>query len=106
LKSSNKISVPADRILIGKVVAAHGIKGAVRIQSYAESVDLFASGTRLWVQADGAAAAARTVIWVQTHGQKVRMALEGIGDRNAAEALVGASLFIERALLPDLEADT
>jgi 16S rRNA processing protein RimM len=34
------------------------------------------------------------------------MAFKEVGDRNAAEALVGASLFIERGLLPDLEEDT
>ena len=78
----------------------------MRILSYAESLDLFAGGTTLWVQPEGAVAAAHTIVWVQPHGQKVRMAFKEVTDRTAAEALIGASLFIERALLPDLEADT
>jgi 16S rRNA processing protein RimM len=106
LKSSSKISAPADTVLIGKILAAHGIKGAVRILSYAESLDLFTRGTRLWIQVEGSTAAAHTVAWVQPHGQKVRMAFEEVAHRNDAEALVGASLFIERSQLPDLEADT
>jgi 16S rRNA processing protein RimM len=69
-------------------------------------LDLFTKGTRLWVQSEGSAATAHTVVWVQPHGQKVRMAFEEVIDRNAAEALVGASLFIDRSILPDLEADT
>jgi 16S rRNA processing protein RimM len=106
LKSSNKISAPAETILIGKIIAAHGIRGAVRILSYAESLDLFATGTSLWVKPAGAATVAHTVAWVQSHGPKVRMAFNEVSDRNAAEALIGADLLIERARLPDLEADT
>lgn len=78
----------------------------MRILSYAESLDLFTSGTPLWVQPEGAAAIAHSVAWAQAHGKRVRMAFKGVDDRDAAEALVGASLFIDRALLPDLEADT
>lgn len=106
MKSSNKISAPAETILIGKIIAAHGIKGAVRILSYAESLELYTSGIPLWVQQEGAAAVAHSVAWVQAHGQKVRMAFKEVDNRNAAEALIGASLFIERNLLPDLESDT
>lgn len=106
MKSSSKISSPAETILIGKIIAAHGIKGGVRILSYAESLDLFAGGTKLWVQAPGVVATHLTVKQVQAHGRKVRMSFAEVDDRNAAEALVGASLFIEKALLPDLEADT
>jgi 16S rRNA processing protein RimM len=106
LKSSSKISTPAQTILIGKIIAAHGIQGAVRILSYAESLDLFASGTPLWVQPEGETAVVHTVAWVQSHGPKVRMAFKEIIDRNAAEALIGASLLIARSRLPDLEAGT
>jgi 16S rRNA processing protein RimM len=106
LKSSSKISGPEETILIGKIIAAHGLRGAVRILSYAESLDLFGSGTPLWVKPAGAAAVVHTVAWVQAHGPKVRMAFDEVRDRNAAEALVGADLLMERVRLPDLEADT
>ena len=74
--------------------------------SYAESLDLFVGGTLLWAQGQGVPAVGLTVRQVQAHGRKVRMRFAEVEDRNAAEALVGASLFIEKALLPDLEADT
>lgn len=106
MKSSSKISPPASSVLIGKVSAAHGIKGAVRIESYADSLDLFASGTQLWIQSQGATAVAHTIAWVQAHGRKVRMAFEKVADRSAAETLIGAALYIDRARLPDLEEDT
>jgi 16S rRNA processing protein RimM len=106
LKSSSKISTPAKTILIGKILAAHGMRGAVRILSYAESLELFASGTTLWVKPEGATAVEYTVAWAQAHGPKVRMAFKEVTDRNAAEALIGSDLLFERALLPELEADT
>jgi 16S rRNA processing protein RimM len=106
LKSSNKISAPAETILIGKIIAAHGIRGAVRILSYAESLELFASGTPLWVKPAGAEATVYTVAWVQSHGPKVRLAFKEVTDRHAAEALIGANLLFERARLSVLETDT
>lgn len=78
----------------------------MRIESYADSLDLFASGTKLWVQPKGAMAVAHIIAWVQAHGRKVRMAFEKVTDRNAAETLIGAALYIDRARLPDLEEDT
>lgn len=74
--------------------------------SYAESLDLFTSGTPLWLKPEEGIAVVHSVAWVQAHGQKVRMAFKEVSDRNTAEALVGASLFIDRRLLPELEADT
>lgn len=106
MKSSSKLSPPAAAVLIGKISAAHGIKGAVRIESYADSLELFAGGTKLWVQPQGAMAVAHTIAWVQAHGRKVRMAFEKVSDRSSAEALIGAALYIDRARLPDLEEDT
>ena len=78
----------------------------MRIESYADSLDLFASGTRLWIQPQGAMAVAHTITWVQAHGRKVRMAFKEVTDRSAAETLIGATLHIDRARLPDLEEDT
>ncbi|GAB6906911.1 Ribosome maturation factor RimM [Desulfosarcina cetonica] len=95
-----------DYILVGRVTGAHGIRGAVKIHSYAESMALFAAGEKLRLTfADGTS---RTMMieWARPHGRGFRMGLETVTDRTQAESLAGASIFVERSRLPVLEADT
>lgn len=97
-------------VLIGKIVAAHGIKGAVKVISYAESIDIFRSIDVLWTTSDSQSEH-RTydrlkVNWIKPHKNSIRMGLSKIGDRNQAEAMVGRELFLEKSRLPELEDDT
>jgi 16S rRNA processing protein RimM len=97
-------------VLIGKVVAAHGIKGAVKVISYAESINIFHSIDALWVssdsQSDHRAYDRLKVNWVTAHKNIIRMGFAKIIDRNQAEAMVGRELFLEKSHLPELEDDT
>lgn len=85
------------RILLGRIVAAHGVRGEVLVQSYAEVPEAIGAYGPL-----GAPAAGRTielrVLRVTAKGVVARIA--GISDRNAAEALAGTDLYIDRAQLP------
>jgi len=85
------------RMLLGVVVAAHGIRGEVRIKSFAgDAMDIGAygplsdeQGSRHWkIEPRGEAKGA------------VIARIEGIADRNAAEALKGLRLFVDREALP------
>jgi 16S rRNA processing protein RimM len=78
-------------ILVGKIVAAHGLRGLVCVQTYTERPedfkDLAIMNPKLsFVRADGANAAI--------------CAVDGVGDRTAAESLRGTELFVERDSLP------
>ena len=95
-----------DFLLIGKVIGAHGIKGAVKIVSYAEAMDVFQPGDTILVKPVQSTAQAYKITWSQPHKKIVRLALQAISDRTEAEALIGATLFINKAALPELEADT
>lgn len=90
---------------MGKVVGVHGIKGWLKVQSFAESVEPFRAGRRVGVRRSGSGMAAYTVRDVRPHKNSLRLALESVETRNAAEALVGAELLIDRAELPELEED-
>jgi 16S rRNA processing protein RimM len=95
------------RVCVGAIAAAHGIKGEVKIKTFTAdplSVASYGpvsdeSGVRQFrlnqVRTAGGAA-----------GESVVLArLEGVTDRNAAEALRGLRLYVPRAALPAPEAD-
>ena len=85
------------RILLGRIVAAHGIRGDVVIDSYAaEPADIAAYGPLQ--TADGKRELALKVVRVTPKGVIARIA--GVDDRNGAEALRGTELFVAREKLP------
>jgi 16S rRNA processing protein RimM len=84
------------RILIGRVAAAHGIRGEVLIKSFAERPEDIAS---YGPPDDGRGRIFRIeVVRVTPRGVVAR--IEGVGDRNGAEALKGAALYVDRDRLP------
>lgn len=89
-------------ILIGEIVGFHGLKGVLKIRSYAESLSVFEPESSVFLETDGEKKVF-TVEWVKAHKRGALMALETIRSRNQAETLMGAGLFIEKTRLPDLE---
>ncbi len=95
---------------IGKIVGVHGIKGYLKVLSYSESAEPFEPGRQLFVRQGGngpeAYTEAYTVRDARQHKRLLRVAFEAVETREAAEALVGAELTIDRSELPELEAGT
>ena len=85
------------RILLGRIVAAHGVRGEVLVRSYADAPEDVGAYGRLAAPALGRELELR-VLRVTAKGVIARVA--GIADRNAAEALAGTDLYVERAQLP------
>ncbi|MBJ6988485.1 ribosome maturation factor RimM [Devosia sp. MC521] len=90
----------SNRILLGKIGAAHGIKGEVRIISHTEDPEAIGSYGPLDTDRPG------LVITIE----KARLSktvlvarLKGVADRNAAELLNGVSLFVDRERLPETD---
>ena len=90
------------RLCIGVVVGAHGVRGAVRIKAFtADPADLTAYGPlstetgQTW-RLKGAAVDGKGVVTAK---------IDGVEDRNQAEALKGAKLYIERGALPEADED-
>jgi 16S rRNA processing protein RimM len=106
LKSSNKPTDQDPFVLVGRVTGAHGIRGGLRIQSYAESIDLYRIGEAIRAVLPDGSTGSMIVEWVRPHGRGLRMGLESVRDRNQAERLVGAMLYIDKARLPVLEENT
>ena len=95
-----------DFLRIGKVVGVHGLTGHLKIYSYAESVETFELGEGLLLKTPGGQEIPYQVNWAKPHKNVVLVSLKGVGNRNAAEALVGSVLFIERDYLPELPEGT
>lgn len=92
----------SDPVRLGVIVGARGIKGEVRIKSFTDVPSDIASYGTLFDR-DGAR---RFDLRVTGQAKGVVLArIDGIGDRNAAEALKRTDLFVDRSQLPDTEED-
>jgi 16S rRNA processing protein RimM len=90
------------RLCIGIVTGAHGVKGAVRVKSFtADPADLDAYGPVS--DAGGTRRFGLRVIGMVKGS--VLAEIEGVTDRDAAEALKGLQLHVERDRLPPPEPD-
>ena len=85
------------RVLMGLVLGAHGIKGAVRLLSYASAPEDIASYGPLEDESGGRNFSL-TVIG-KARGA-VLAEIKGIKDRDAATALRGTKLYVRRLALP------
>ena len=91
---------------IGKIVGVHGLKGTLRVYSYAESPSIFQPDSLILLRNDDGLEKRYPVCWVKPHTRGVLLALEGIDNCDRAASLVGFELFIKKALLPELEEGT
>jgi len=99
--------VPDPRlILIGRIVGPHGIAGGLKLASYAESLDVFTAGRTLVARAGNGAETFYEIAWIKAQGRAALLGLKGVATRSQAEALAGCDLFLDKALLPQLEHGT
>lgn len=90
------------RVLLGVVAGAHGIRGEVVVRSFtADPADIAAYGPL--GDATGTRLVKLRVLRLTAKGVIAR--IEGVSDRNAAEALKGLELYIDRAALPPADED-
>ena len=94
-------------LAIGELVGPHGLRGVVKVQLYNRDSDALKPGLRVELRRDQARAVFYTVLSVESVTSKgqARVLLQGVGDRDVAEALRGAVLWVARADLPPLSAD-
>jgi 16S rRNA processing protein RimM len=85
------------RILLGIITGAQGIRGEVVVKSFAEIAEDVAAYGPL-ASEDGRRTFTLQVVRVADKGVIARVA--GVKDRNAAEALKGTKLFVDRSVLP------
>jgi len=90
-------------VLIGKILGAHGINGICKIQSFAESLEIFKSGEMLLVSHPDGSQNRYEIDWSRPHSRWALLALKQVTSRDQAKSMIGCELFVERAKLPELE---
>lgn len=87
---------------VGKIIGAHGLGGNLKVYSYAESPSFFRSGTRVFLNRQDDPQGRFVIEWVKPHQRILLLSLKGITTRDLAQALTGAEILIEKAILPEL----
>lgn len=90
------------RILLGKIGAAHGIKGEVRVTAYTQDPLAIADYDPLDTDKPGLSI---SIAKARMAKNVVIASLKGVTDRNAAEKLNGVSLYVSRDRLAPPEDD-
>ena len=96
------VNMAEDRLCVAVIAGAHGVRGDVRIKSFTADPEGLAAYGPL-TDKTGA-----REFRIKVHGLArglLRAHIKGVDDRNAAEALAGVELYIERGLLPEPEED-
>ena len=90
---------PEDLLLIGKVLRPHGVKGLLRIESYAESERTFQAAETIVVRDRKGGIHEGTFLSITPHKNQFLMRIAGVNSLEEAEACRNASLFIKRDVL-------
>lgn len=91
----------SERVCMGVITGVHGVRGVVRLKSFAENPADILSFDAL---VDEAGKSYRLTSQGQAKGVLLAR-IDGVGDRNAAEALKGTMLYVPRDALPEAEED-
>lgn len=92
----------AKKLCVGVIAGAHGVRGEVRVKSFTAKPDALA-GYGPFTDKSG-----RTEFAIEVTGHSRGMLLGRVNDardRNAAEALKGTELYIDRDILPPARED-
>src|SRR5262245_35447039 len=86
-----------ERVLVGAIAGAHGVRGQLRIKSFTD--DPAAVAAYGPVSDESGQRTFKLIVTGQAKGGVIAR-IDGIADRTAAEALRGLRLYVERAVLP------
>jgi len=92
-------ATPADPVVIGEIGRAHGIRGWVWVNSYTRPLEEIRR-YRQWFVEDAAGGSWYAVKAVHRQPKGLVVQLEGIADRDGAEAITGSRVVVDAADLP------
>jgi len=95
--------VPDDLIQVGHITGAYGLRGGVRVTPYSMDADALLSVKTWWI--DKPSLRAVQMRNAKYHSGDVTATLVDVADREAAEALKGATVQVSRSDFPELPED-
>lgn len=104
---------PADAVEVGRILGAWGVKGWIRVAAHAADPQALFSSRRWFLRADdrprpAAAALPPALLRItqsRRQGDDVVAAAQEVPDRDAAQALAGARVYVSRASFPTAAED-
>jgi len=89
-----------EAVAVGEIVGAHALRGLLRVRAYRPPAPSLVPDRTVLVEHAGSRRRFR-VTGATPHGRGlVLLALEGVNDRNTAEALIGGRVFVRLVDLP------
>ena len=86
-----------DRVCVGVITSPHGVRGMVRIKPFTEDPE----GITAYGPVSTADGAVRRISIRNLSKGTVLAAIEGVDNRDMAEALKGQELFVDRSAMPE-----
>ncbi len=116
--SSDELPWPDDAVEVGRIVGAWGLKGWIKVQPFASDPQALFSSRRWFIKPPEEGAVKRPVVTTtaalptflkiteaKNHGDVVVASAQDVADRDHAEALRGARVFVARSSFPTPDAD-
>ena len=100
MASSSKSTSPEDEpwdLIVGEVAGAHGLKGALKVRPLTDYPEHLPELKSVMLESDGCEVGVRQIAWARVTGGRAVMKIEGVDDRAAAQAMLGARLKIRRS---------
>jgi len=105
------LGLPADAVEVGRIIGPWGVKGEIRVKPFSADAEVLFSSTHWFLQANDqprppgarplqALPATLQVLRARGQGDSVVASVEGLVDRDQAQALAGARVFVSRASFP------
>ncbi len=93
------MSGPTSLLLMGRISGVHGVQGWMKLHSYARPLDAIFDYRPWLLRQHGTERPLKVVEW-REQGRGLLFRSPAVEDRTAAEALIGAEIWIARRALP------
>jgi 16S rRNA processing protein RimM len=93
-------------LTIGKVTGVHGLKGNLKVWSFAESVDTFGRGRQIRLKSEQEKTGEEyTILTASARKKGVLISLNHVDTVELAQQLIGCEILISKDQLPEIEED-
>ena len=84
----------------GKIIAAHGVRGTVKVEPWCDSPKVLAAQKRVFLAAGDGTYREAKVVNASVSQNIVLMSLEGYSDRETVQSMKGTVLYLKREDIP------